>query len=313
MKRLKKTTKKRQRARPTVEKTPASGLQPEPLMAPVAAPLSVPTSDITAQGGEAIAKAPAPAERSEPVANAAAQAAPRRATGTWRSGTVALAAVAALVVAALALPRRPSPPVTDKAAATAEPEPMEQPLAAPVPQPVRSATAATPSPAAVSAVVVTPPTTVSERLKKTPSPKPEKTRIAESAKSDPPIAAATPAAETSATRDAPTTLPAAEAKAAPAPTSTETVAAAPVTITGCLEVSVNQDEFRLTDTEGVDAPKSRSWRTGFLRKRAAPVALVDAPDSLALQAHVGQRVAATGLLTTRDLKVSSLRVVGPCS
>jgi hypothetical protein len=313
MKQMKKTPKKRQRARPTVVRTPASRLQPEPLIAPVAAPPSVATTDITAESREPIAKAAAPAESREPIAKAASPAPAQLETRTWRSGTVALAAVAALVVAALALPRRSSPPVTDNAAATAEPEPMEQPQAAPVPQPVRSATAATPSPAAVSPVLVTPPTTVSERLKKAPSPKPEKIRIAESANSDPPIAAATPAAETSATRDAATTLPAAEAKAAPAPTSTETVVAAPVTITGCLEVSVNQDEFRLTDTEGVDAPKSRSWRTGFLRKRAAPVALVDAPDSLALQAHVGQRVAATGLLTTRDLKVSSLRVVGPCS
>jgi hypothetical protein len=39
-----------------------------------------------------------------------------------------------------------------------------------------------------------------------------------------------------------------------------------------------------------------------------------APDPLALQTHVGQRVAATGLLTGHDLKVSALRVVGlPCN
>jgi nicotinamidase-related amidase len=75
-------------------------------------------------------------------------------------------------------------------------------------------------------------------------------------------------------------------------------------------VSVDQDEFRLTDTEGVGAPRSRSWRTGFLKKRSAPVALVEPPDRLALQTHVGRRVAATGLLTSHDLKVSALRVVG---
>jgi hypothetical protein len=85
---------------------------------------------------------------------------------------------------------------------------------------------------------------------------------------------------------------------------------APVTITGCLEVSVDHDEFRLTDTEGVGAPRSRNWRTGFLKKRSAPVALVEPPDRLALQTHVGRRVAATGLLTSHDLKVSALRVVG---
>ena len=42
-----------------------------------------------------------------------------------------------------------------------------------------------------------------------------------------------------------------------------------VTITGCLEVSTSGDTFRLTDTEGVDAPKSRSWRSGFFKKRGA--------------------------------------------
>jgi len=83
-----------------------------------------------------------------------------------------------------------------------------------------------------------------------------------------------------------------------------------VTITGCLEISTNEDEFRLTDTEGADAPKSRSWRTGFLKKRSAAVALVAPPDPQALRKQVGKRVAATGVLTSRDLKVTSTRVVG---
>ena len=84
-----------------------------------------------------------------------------------------------------------------------------------------------------------------------------------------------------------------------------------VTITGCLEVSTDGDTFRLTNAEGVDAPKSRSWRTGFLKKRPAPVTLVEPPDRLALTTHVGRRVAATGQLASRELRVSSLRVVGP--
>jgi hypothetical protein len=111
--------------------------------------------------------------------------------------------------------------------------------------------------------------------------------------------------------DAATKLPGFAATAPPAlaSVSTGTGGIAPVTITGCLEVSVNQDEFRLTDTDGVDAPRSRSWRTGFLKKRSAPVALLEPPDRLALQAHVGSRVAATGLLTSHDLKVSALRVI----
>jgi hypothetical protein len=84
-----------------------------------------------------------------------------------------------------------------------------------------------------------------------------------------------------------------------------------VTLTGCLEVSVDRDEFRLSDTDGVDAPKSRSWRTGFLKKRPTPVALVEPPDPHGLQIQVGKRVAATGQLIDRELKVSSVRVVSP--
>jgi hypothetical protein len=83
----------------------------------------------------------------------------------------------------------------------------------------------------------------------------------------------------------------------------------PVTITGCLETSTSGDEFRLTDTEGADAPKSRGWRTAFLKKRAVPMTLVGAHDGLALMPNVGKRVAATGLLASRELKVSTLRVV----
>jgi hypothetical protein len=75
-------------------------------------------------------------------------------------------------------------------------------------------------------------------------------------------------------------------------------------------MSVDRDEFRLTDTEGADAPRSRSWRTGFLKKRSAPVALIAPAEGLGLQTNVGRRVAATGVLTSRDLKVSALRVVG---
>jgi hypothetical protein len=83
----------------------------------------------------------------------------------------------------------------------------------------------------------------------------------------------------------------------------------PVTITGCLETSTSGDEFRLTDTEGADAPKSRGWRTAFLKKRAVPTTLVDAPDGPALMPNVGKRVAATGLLASRELTVTTLRVV----
>jgi hypothetical protein len=143
-------------------------------------------------------------------------------------------------------------------------------------------------------------------------PKPEKNRIAESTTSGAPIAAATPVADVPFKEDTATKLPGSAAipPLAPESVSTGTSGTTPVTITGCLEISVDQSEFRLTDTQGVDAPRSRSWRTGFLKKGSAPVALVEPPARLALQTHVGRRVAATGLLTSHDLKVSALRDVG---
>jgi hypothetical protein len=41
------------------------------------------------------------------------------------------------------------------------------------------------------------------------------------------------------------------------------------------------------------------------------VSLVEPPDPQALHQPVGKRVAATGLLTMRELKVSSRRVIAP--
>jgi len=91
--------------------------------------------------------------------------------------------------------------------------------------------------------------------------------------------------------------------------STEVVRPAPVTLTGCLETSVNRDEFRLSDAAGVDAPRSRTWRTAFLTKRSTPVALVESPDPHGMLVQVGKRVEATGQLVDREMKVSSVRVV----
>lgn len=82
---------------------------------------------------------------------------------------------------------------------------------------------------------------------------------------------------------------------------------APVTITGCLER--DEHTFRLKDTSGVDAPKSRSWRFGFFKKSTLSIELVDATPSLKLAEHVGQRVAATGVLMNRELRARSLQPV----
>jgi hypothetical protein len=91
---------------------------------------------------------------------------------------------------------------------------------------------------------------------------------------------------------------------APESKPTEAADAPVVTITGCLES--DGEAFRLKDT---DAPKSRSWRFGFLKKRATAIAVVDSGHALKLANHLGKRVAATGTLTNRELQAQSLRLV----
>lgn len=80
---------------------------------------------------------------------------------------------------------------------------------------------------------------------------------------------------------------------------------APVTIFGCLQRS--DTTFRLTDTDGVDAPKSRSWKTGFLKKGAASIQVTDPGNRLHLASHVGQRLSVTGTLVEREMQVRSIR------
>lgn len=82
---------------------------------------------------------------------------------------------------------------------------------------------------------------------------------------------------------------------------------APVTITGCL--GLDEETFWLKETTGVDAPKSRSWRSGFLKKRPSRIELVDATNTLKLTNYVGQRVAATGMFMNREMQARSLRLV----
>ena len=108
----------------------------------------------------------------------------------------------------------------------------------------------------------------------------------------------------------PDTTASQQSTSAPAITATTDVMSEAVTISGCLEMTIDGDEFRLTDTEGTDAPKARSWRSGFLKKRSAPVELVELSDALSLRRHVGHRVMATGQLTGRELRLRSLQPAG---
>jgi hypothetical protein len=84
-----------------------------------------------------------------------------------------------------------------------------------------------------------------------------------------------------------------------------------VTITGCVES--DKDSFWLKETSGADVPHSRSWKSGFLKKRPAAIELIDATTRLRLPGYVGQRVAATGTLTNRELRAQLVeRVPGSC-
>jgi hypothetical protein len=89
-----------------------------------------------------------------------------------------------------------------------------------------------------------------------------------------------------------------------------TVASA-VTITGCLEQ--DNDAFKLKDAEGEEAPTSRSWKSGFLKKRPATVTVLDASHRWKLEKHVGERISVTGSLVDREMQVKTLsRVTTSC-
>ena len=81
---------------------------------------------------------------------------------------------------------------------------------------------------------------------------------------------------------------------------------APLTITGCLDR--DGDEFRLTNAAGMGVPKTRSWKSGFLKKsNASAITVVDSNRHSRLQDHLGQRVSVTGTLVNREMQVGTLR------
>jgi hypothetical protein len=84
------------------------------------------------------------------------------------------------------------------------------------------------------------------------------------------------------------------------------------TVEGCLIQDANQ--FQLRNTSGEDAPKGRSWKSGFLHRSAKTVDVIDQSHRLNLARHVGERVTITGLLDDRELQGTSLkRVAESCS
>jgi hypothetical protein len=213
------------------------------------------------------------------------------------------AAMVMICVVTLTLSRRPAPLAAADAADT-QPERLRQSSDLAL-----MAQAAVPAAAPAAAVAIAPVATPRPVNESTPKAvvKSEKTRIAEASS---PTAAVAAIDEALAREDASTKFaPSESINADPAPVSVDPVAPGSVRVTGCLESSGN-NRFQLTDTEGTDAPRSRSWRSGFLRKRSSSVALVTPPDSETLRTQVGQRIAATGQLTSRELRVTSVEVLG---
>ncbi len=84
------------------------------------------------------------------------------------------------------------------------------------------------------------------------------------------------------------------------------------TLQGCLEKS--GDAFRLKDPSGADAPKARSWKSGFIKKSPASVDLVDLSESLGLANRVGTRVSVTGTLVDREMQAHAIhRLASSCN
>jgi hypothetical protein len=124
-----------------------------------------------------------------------------------------------------------------------------------------------------------------------------------------PASATSPAlaSATSAEAAIPAIAPASE------PAAAASTRSGPVTtLTGCL--AREETAYKLKDTSGDAAPRSRSWKTGFLRKASTSVELYDSSNHAKLPTHVGQRVSVTGELIDREMYVRSLqRVAASCA
>jgi hypothetical protein len=121
------------------------------------------------------------------------------------------------------------------------------------------------------------------------------------ASSEPPAAAATNAANVTATTN--------DTANEPAPATR--VETKPVTMTGCLEA--DRERLLLKNATGAAAPKSRSWKSGFLKKQSASIELVEPTHVLKLASYDGQRVSVSGTLDDREMHVHSVqRVEASC-
>jgi hypothetical protein len=109
----------------------------------------------------------------------------------------------------------------------------------------------------------------------------------------------------------PAVLPASRVGGADVVSNASMQDAEPVTVVGCLER--DDETFRLKKTAGADAPKARTWKSGFLKRSTASIEVVDAANRLRLGSHVGERVSVTGMLVDREMQARSVRrLAGEC-
>lgn len=80
------------------------------------------------------------------------------------------------------------------------------------------------------------------------------------------------------------------------------------TYVGCLRTENDGKKYVLTEVGGPDAPKSRSWKTAFVTKKASKLEVV-APG-LRLRDQVGQTVQVTGRRSEKVIRAEKIRVVG---
>lgn len=105
---------------------------------------------------------------------------------------------------------------------------------------------------------------------------------------------------------------AAVAVSSPAPAKSKGIAASQesmVTYVGCLRVADHGDRVMLTDIGGPNAPRARTWKTGFITKR--PISMEVMPvRGMRLRDNVGRLVRVTGRRSGDDLYAQSITFAG---
>jgi hypothetical protein len=86
-----------------------------------------------------------------------------------------------------------------------------------------------------------------------------------------------------------------------------------VSMTGCLRA--DGGKYMLTHLQGDQAPRARSWKTGFIVKTTKNVVVSAPKNGVKLQDHIGRQVTIVGMsdgdthLTARSIK----RIAASCS